>query len=115
MAPRAAACLERPYTGDSLPSLAYRIVTDLSQNAMRDFSSSAAKFGYSRDLCAAIEDMLHKRPKQRATLSELLSREVRTDALRVERAQATLDALRPSSARNVSDLRDARRSAPRYS
>lgn len=39
------ACLERPYTGDSLPSLAYRIVSDLSQNAMRDFSSSAADFG----------------------------------------------------------------------
>ncbi|KAL1520466.1 hypothetical protein AB1Y20_022047 [Prymnesium parvum] len=67
-------CLERPYTGDSLPSLAYRIVRDLSQNAMRDFSRSTSTFGYSSELTQAVEAMLHKRPHERATLGELLSR-----------------------------------------
>lgn len=65
------ACLKRPYTGDSLPSLAFRIVADLSQNAMRDLPSPLP---YSRDLTQAMEAMLHKRPAMRASLSEILSR-----------------------------------------
>ena len=54
------ACLERPYSGDSLPSLAYRIVSDLSQNAMRDFTASTSTFGYSDELTQAIEAMRSK-------------------------------------------------------
>ena len=60
------ACLERPFTGDSIPTLAYRIMNDLSQNVMAEVLSGTNKARlaatYPRELCVAIEGMLHKRP-----------------------------------------------------
>ena len=74
------ACLERPFSGDSLPTLAYRILSDLSQNVMseamagKDVHREQLLQSYSAELRAAVEGMLHKRPAQRASLSELLGR-----------------------------------------
>ena len=69
-------CLQRPFSGESHASLAYKIVSDLTYNAMtRAGAVHAAHAGYGAELCAAVEGMLHKRPPQRITLSELLGRE----------------------------------------
>ena len=68
------ACLERPFSGDSLPSLAYKIATQ--PNVMHEGGAAKmADAGYSAELCAAVESMLHKEPSRRATLSELLGRD----------------------------------------
>lgn len=91
--------LHRPYEGQSLYSLAYKLCRDLGQNAMSDWlaekeaertagmggerGGQAAQFdlgsfsnlGYDRHMVLVIEGMLHKRPRQRATLSEILGRE----------------------------------------
>lgn len=118
--------LHRPYEGQSLYSLAYKLCRDLGQNAMTDWlaekeaeqaaeqAAAAAAAGgaaeeveegvaggagsaadgaagglasgavrgttspsiaYDRHVGLAIEGMLHKRPRQRATLSEILGRQ----------------------------------------
>ena len=77
-------CARRPYQGSNMSSLALAIAADVAQNAMRDASAQiqaggelgARLGGYSAELRACVEGMLHKKPPQRATLSELLSREV---------------------------------------
>ena len=67
-----------PYDGASTMSLWHKLLTDLDQNAMRDAMRAAPldATGYSPALCAAVEGMLTKRAKLRATLPELLSREL---------------------------------------
>jgi len=67
-----------PYEGASMISIVYKLVNNLSQNAVADARGRVhgATSKYSTQLCACVEGMLHKRPQQRATLPELLSREV---------------------------------------
>ena len=70
------ACRKKPFMAETPASLAYMIVKDLEHNVMTHAGAvHAANAGYSAELCSAIEGMLHKRPAQRVTLSELLGRE----------------------------------------
>ena len=67
------ACLERPFSGDSLPSLAYKIATQ--PNVMHEGGAAKmADAGYSAELCAAVGPCAQE-PGRRATLSELLGRD----------------------------------------
>ena len=55
------ACLERPYSGDSLPTLAYRILGDLSSNPVAEAAAASDErraqrlHAYSAELRGAIE------------------------------------------------------------
>lgn len=63
---------ERPYKGESVGTIVYRLLSDLSQNAMTDAAARVQREGgYSSGLCACVEAMLHKRPRQRASLPQV--------------------------------------------
>ena len=87
----------RPYSGENVNSLVYRLLSDLGQNAMADVAKRAREggasatggdaasgggaataevSGYSAELCACVESMLQKRPRQRATLPAILGSKV---------------------------------------
>ena len=59
------ACLERPYSGDSLPTLAYRILGDLSSNPVAEAAASDERcarrlHAYSAELRGAIEGVVDR-------------------------------------------------------
>ena len=67
-----------PYEGASMMSIVYKLVNNPSQNALTDARGALGRGlpQYSQAMYACVEAMLHKRPQQRATLPELLSRQV---------------------------------------
>ena len=67
-----------PYEGASMMSIVYKLVNNPSQNALTDARGAHGRghTQYSQAMYACVEAMLHKRPQQRATLPELLSRQV---------------------------------------